>query len=402
MEKIAKIQMFKNLEIEYDGNVLKYDDIHSIKISNLFAYFASHRSSSVTVYDLEEILWEGEETKNPTGALKNLIYRFRDLLGKTFGRKDFILTGKGCYRWNNEIKVSLDCEEFESLIRQAHSEQDYSKKQELYDQALRLYKGPFLPKLGSKLWVIPYATYFHSLYIDEVKTYLQLLEEHEEYEKMVQLCLTALQFEELDETIHFYTVKSYFKTKGLDAALKHYYNATSLLYEKLGIRPSKELQAIYTDLMKQKNNTEVNIDIIQNELEEALQPQSAYFCEYGVFKEIYRLQMRSMERLGMSVYVALLTLSPDTSYNITQEHSLTLINQSMVKLQNVLKHALRISDTVTRYSGNQFMILLPTCDYESSKKVMNRILNQFFKENKFPMVRLQYTISALPLKGALT
>ena len=96
---------------------------------------------------MADALWQEEETGNPAGALKNLMYRLRVLLKKNFGDEDFILTDHGSYRWNPRQEVAVDAEQFEQMFESAKqktiSEGEAIRK---LKAALALYQGDFMTK----------------------------------------------------------------------------------------------------------------------------------------------------------------------------------------------------------------------------------------------------------------
>jgi len=59
-----------------------------------------------------------------------------------------------------------------------------------------------------------------------------------------------------------------------------------------------------------------------------------------------------------------------------------LIEQGMKNLKNTLKKVLRIGDVAARYSDSQFIVLLPTCTYESSLAVSKRVAENFATMDK--------------------
>lgn len=54
----------------------------------------------------------------------------------------------------------------------------------------------------------------------------------------------------------------------------------------------------------------------------------------------------------------------------------------MERLEDTLKASLRIGDVVSRYSDSQYVVLLPACNYENGRKVSERIINRFYRDNK--------------------
>lgn len=94
-----------------------------------------------------------------------------------------------------------------------------------------------------------------------------------------------------------------------DLAKEQYHTASKLLYERLGIKQSQFLQKAYMMLLKNNNEVSSNLDVIQNSIAEE-KIEKAFYCEFGVFKEIYHLELRRMVREGFSEYVVLMTLQP--------------------------------------------------------------------------------------------
>ena len=75
--------------------VLDDDKIRSTRLSNLLVYLILHRNKTLTVDEIASALWQDEETNNPAGALKNLMYRLRNLMKQYFGEQEFIQTNRG-------------------------------------------------------------------------------------------------------------------------------------------------------------------------------------------------------------------------------------------------------------------------------------------------------------------
>lgn len=136
------------------------------------------------------------------------------------------------------------------------------------------------------------------------------------------------------------------------------------------------------------------IDIIQEELREE-KTSGAFFCEYGVFRKIYALESRSSSRLGISVHLALVSLYLDFQVSKDKNDYASLIGEGMKVLEDTLLKRLRSSDIVCRYSVNQFLVMLPACQYEDAKMVVNRLKDSFYKSGKTNKLLLQYSIDEL-------
>ena len=221
-----------------------------------------------------------------------------------------------------------------------------------------------------------------------------LLEKEKQFTDVEEICAKAIQIEPLDEEIHCFLLRAMIADNKQKLASNHYKETVKLLYDSLGVRPSGEMETIYEELQKIQHDHESNIDIIQEELREE-KTSGAFFCEYGVFRKIYALESRSSSRLGISVHLALVSLYLDFQVSKDKNDYASLIGEGMKVLEDTLLKRLRSSDIVCRYSVNQFLVMLPACQYEDAKMVVNRLKDSFYKSGKTNKLLLQYSIDEL-------
>lgn len=84
-ENNLQVQMFGKFRIVNQGIELSADNIKSAMLVRLMAYIFNHRDNNMTSTELIDALWPNESSDNPIGALRNLVYRLRRLLEKSFG-----------------------------------------------------------------------------------------------------------------------------------------------------------------------------------------------------------------------------------------------------------------------------------------------------------------------------
>lgn len=389
------IRMFGKFQIENENGMLNKENMRSEMLTRLLAYMVSHREKDMTAQELIDVLWPDDQSDNPSGALKNLMYRLRKLMNRTWGEDGrYIITGRGAYQLNPELVVHVDIEEFEECCRQVFNSEDPAVQQENGKKAVELYQGMFLSELSSEYWVISIATYYHSIYLTMVKKLAALLEKEKQFTDVEEICAKAIQIEPLDEEIHCFLLRAMIADNKQKLASDHYKEPVKLLYDSLGVRLSGEMETIYEELQKIQHDHESNIDIIQEELREE-KTSGAFFCEYGVFRKIYALESRSSSRLGISVHLALVSLYLDFQVSKDKNDYASLIGEGMKVLEDTLLKRLRSSDIVCRYSVNQFLVMLPACQYEDAKMVVNRLKDSFYKSGKTNKLLLQYSIDEL-------
>lgn len=396
-KNVIRVQMFEKFCMYKGENVLDEEQIRSDMITKLLIYILIHHEKQIRVQELGEALWQEGQSDNPIGALKNLMYRLRTVLKSEWGAQDYIVTGRGVYFWNPGIELSIDSEEFEELLKRAGRESDRGRKIEYYERALRFYKGMFLPCLSAEYWAASLTTYYHSMYLSAVKSLSGLLEEENKYDDMGRVCSAAVKLDGLDEEIQCLYVRALIGQNKHNLAVKQYHKAVKMLYDSLGVKPSMEMQQLYTELLKRKHDQELDLGIIQGELREDDDRRGAFLCEYGVFKKAYHLEARRAMRYGVALYLSLITLFPSIPMENNGDIYLKLINNGMNAIQEALMSVLRNGDVVARYSSSQFIVMLPQCTDESARKVMERVQEYFYDQNKKIRVRMQYNIEEMEL-----
>ena len=391
----VSVSMLGGFGIEVNGNLLTDEINRSQKPWNVLCYLIMHRDRNVSQSELIELFWPEENSSNPVNALKTLLYRVRAMLEPLFpGETPPILSQRGSYSWNRDIACNVDADRFEALCLRAQ-EKDRSDEERMacYREATGLYKGDFLPKQENHMWVISLSTHYHALFVRAVKEYAALLEKHEQFEEMTALCSRASGLDTLDEGLHILVVRSLVKQGRDAAALERYEMATDLLYRSLGVTPSAELRDLYTAIMATEKSLETDLAVIQQSLKETAIRPGAFVCEYGFFRETYRLEARRAARNGTCVHLALLTVSlPGGGMP-----ELGALNNTMDQLLAILTNGLRRGDVVSRYSGAQYVVMLPAANFEDSAMVMERIVSAFYRQHRRSFLKISYRIRELEM-----
>lgn len=376
-----------------DGiHVLNDDTIRSDMLKKLMIFILMHRSHPIATQKLLEALWDEDETDNPAGALKNLMYRLRNILKITFGDYKFILTSPGAYCWNKEIEVQFDIEEFEKYIKLAKSAEDEASAIENYEKALKFYHGDFMNNTLDEHWAVIAATHYHSLFLSSTKELSDLYMRVGRYQDMEHICMNGLKFDRVEEQLHCNYILSLVRQNKFELAMKRFDDATKILYEALGIRNSEKLQEVHEELLKMNaGDVEECMENVYEDMTEDGDMDGVFMCGYPVFREIYRLEARKMSRLGVAEFIVLITV--ELSENVKTDNDKMeqfIIKQAMKQLEESLREVLRISDVAARYSDRQFVILLPTCTYENSVAISERILSNFYEKNKGKKVTIKF------------
>ena len=345
------------------------------QLYNLLEYLVVHRGENVSQSTLIDTLWSDEGSDNPANALKNLIYRLRTLLAQTFGEDvPFIESKRGVYRFSAEVPCVVDVEEFSKALALAGEEgRPTDERIRHYKEAIGLYRGHFLEQNAFENWVVPLSTYYRRKYMEAVASACELLGKEERYAECISLCEKAAEFDPFEEFLHEIILNAYIKENSHKKALDYYHYVTNLFYNELGIKVSDRIRRHYREISKQIHDVEMDLSVIKEDLQETQKTEGAFLCDYEVFKNLYRVEARSLLRSGKSIYILQLTLM--TPQRETPEKE--LLSPAVQALENAVLHSLRQGDAVARFSPSQFVVMLPGVTYENGKMVANRVLERF-------------------------
>lgn len=393
MKKI-KLQLFGKFCFQSESGTITEEMISSNQMIRLLTYMLIYRNQVLTQQNLIDVFWDNN-SRNPRGSLKNLIYRLRNVL-KALGEEEFICTLAEAYQWNPEIKVETDYEQWETLVTQLKSETDEAKKEALCIRIVEDYQGNITTRVRNESWILSRVMGYQSQYLDTVKTLCKLLEKQKRWAEIADYCNQAMKVDSLDEDIHCMYLRSLYGEKKYDLAMLHYENVNKMFYESMGNYYPEKLRGEFKKLLSENSDSISDAKDVQKELADQVEEKGAFACDYQVFRQIYKMEARRLKRLGMAEYVMYLTLKrKNKRYETTGVDA--ILEDGMTLLEEQLRSSLRIGDVITRYSVTQFIVMLPACSYESGIKVGKRIEKQFAGISK--KLRLELKIELQEIKA---
>lgn len=397
---VLNITTFGGLFIaDDDGNSISEKELRSPMIEKLFLYMLFHRQGSMTSDEIIEAVWQGEESENPLGTLKNLTYRLRKELAKKFGNTEFIITEQRGYHWNPEVIVYIDVDEFETLIKQAKYEADQKKARKLYEQALKICKGEFMPKISDLYWISSQNTYYHSLYISAAKSLCKLYTNAGEYERLEELCELAIKYNNTDEQLYCYQIEARMHMGKVGLAMDTYERARIILDQEIGVQKSTLLSKVHDELLNyDKRRSEENFLDIRSDIIEDGEPEGVFMCAYPIFREIYQLEARKATRLPERSWLVLFTIKNKLGEN--GERQQRNVSHAMADLEEIIRRYLRIGDVCAKYSDTQFVVLLSRVNAPIANDVANRIVNKLLEyDDNYARLEMSYSTEEVTFEG---
>ena len=381
-----KVKLFNGLELTGGGKTLTVETLHSAKLVKLLSYVLYNSGRFVSSAELSEMLWGSSEMSSPSGALKNLMYRLRGELSNVwpdFGA-DLIITSRRGYEWNPEVYLEKDTDEFISFT-EAVSAKNFAPLERLPE----VYSGHFVAGIEDNEWISSTRARFGSQWLFGVKTWCGILEDAGNYKKLEEISSYAIKLEPLDEELHCRYIMALAEQGRVDAAMEHYKAASETLMSALGVTTNM-LKDIYVLLLRENHSGPASLATIAADLNASREKTGgAFFCEFGVFRQMYLFEDRQAARMGSPLFLGLFTVVISSNSSPESTRGMTLLSKSMKALDETLKTCLRNSDIVSKYSSTQYVVMLSACQDESTDFVINRITRRFNEEIKNPKVKLE-------------
>lgn len=358
----------------------------------LIAYLCIHKKETVSKEMLIDILWPNGSSQNPEGALRNLIYRARKELADFFPEDtiECILSKGNMYIWNNDINAHMDIDDMEELCKKIEIEKDI---QQVYKQSMKLlkkYSGKFLIDFKDEQWILRKKDYYEDKIIHTIDIAASKFIEKEAYENVIKLC-DYMDFNHLlNSQLHEKKLYSYYKMKKTSQALTYYHKVMDLYYKHFGITVSQGIQDIYRKLIEEESHTPLTVKELVNSLNEKVKEHGTFYCDFDIFKNIYKMISRDAKRKDHVGYIVLLTLS-DTSH-VKKD---VQMEQYSELLKNVISRDLRKNDVFSRCSPLTYAIILGSENELGCEVAMKRIFDNFYKKAKDDTVSLAFGLEKI-------
>ena len=386
--QILRVSLLGGLRFDYGENHVDDTSGHSKKIWLLLAYLVCIRGRAASREELAGLLWpEDKRPTNLTNAMKTTLFRVRASLEQLYegAGHQLGLSRESGYAWNTELPLLLDVDEFRSLCASRGERQ-----LEDWLQAAELFGEGFLPKLRENPWAAETAAQLRRLYIETVLGALPLLEERRRWKDAAELCREAILRDPLNEELYCRRMSALLRMGENRAAALVYEDMNQFFLSQAGALPGEEAQTIYRRAVSGVSSGAVASAAIVDQLSEGT-PSGAYFCEYDVFRAIYRLQVRDSARSGEETSLAVLTVVHKYGGELNRR-SLDLVMGNLLRL---IPELLRHGDAVAQCSASQYVLLLPRAGFQDGREVCRRISRAFARQYPHSPATLQVTVCPL-------
>lgn len=352
------------------------------KALSFLQYLVVNHGRTVSAEELIEQFWTENNSADPANALRNMLYKIRNLLRTMFPEQDnLLLTRPEGYLWNTDVDLQLDTEQFEALCLEAggKSEEEYCR---ILRQSISLYKGEFLPGNDSE-WVKAPRQYYRTLYLDACKALLPLLYRREQWLEIVGICNQAYGVDFGIEDFTVYQMQAFIALGQPEQAVERYEIFRERMLQEFEMPPTERVEQVYALAASLRKNGLEAQDIFRLVCEEDANPQ-AFFCTFSVFQSIVALEKRHLARTGTDSTLVIVSLGKEA-----------VPTTDARRLERILLEKLRTGDPVARLEARSYILMLTGADMEKAQLVATRIDCAFHKIYRHSRATLTFRMAAL-------
>lgn len=224
----------------------------NVKGQAILRYLLTRPQRRASVDKLMAALWPDEGPEAARHKLRVAISALRVSLNRDVVSKPgggYILCKGQVYALNPDAALHTDVDEFLALYHAAQSASSHEALA-LYEQACKLYSGPFLPEdLYAEWSFIPRE--------ELTKTYLTMCDALAEFalangnhHAAIQWANAILKVDRCEEQAHRQLMRAYAALKRRSEALRQYQLCQQILRDELGVQPMPETQRLLQTLLQ--------------------------------------------------------------------------------------------------------------------------------------------------------
>ncbi len=217
----------------------------------LLKYLLSLRGQAVHRERLMEYLWPEATNAQGRERLKVTVYFLRQALRRAGIDKEIIVTSDQSYLLKRE-QIWVDADAYEAQVNQGRllEQQGDSKAAILsYEQAQTLYRGHYLEEDRYDELCAEERERLREICLNTLGRMAKLYTAHEEFDRSIQVCRTALVQEPCLESFHCMAMQNLWQLGRRNEALVQFGNCKKVLAQNLSVEPSLETQKLYQKIL---------------------------------------------------------------------------------------------------------------------------------------------------------
>jgi ATP/maltotriose-dependent transcriptional regulator MalT/DNA-binding SARP family transcriptional activator len=231
-------------EVWLDGKLITISDWQTRTARDLF-FLLLARPEGLTKEGIGLEIWPDAGPSQLKTRFKNAIYRVRRALGQ-----DVIQFGDDhLYGFNWAMDYKYDAQAFESTLEQAASETRPERRLALYQSAISLYGGDYLPDVDQE-WVAPIREHLRQLNVNATLSLAQQHLELKEFRNALQWIQQLLEQDPCHEEAHRVAMRAYAGLGNRSGVARQFQICRDALWEQIQVPPSPQTLTLYQRLVQ--------------------------------------------------------------------------------------------------------------------------------------------------------
>ena len=231
-------------EVRLDGRLITIADWQTRTARDLF-FLLLARPEGLTKEGIGLEIWPDAAPGQLKTRFKNAIYRVRRALGQ-----EVIQFGDDhLYSFNWAMDYKYDAQAFETTLDQAAAETRPEKRIALYQSALALYGGDYLPDVDQE-WVVPVRENLYQLYVNAMLNLAQYHLEQQEFRNALQWTQQLLEEDQCHEEAHRVAMRAYAGLGNRSGIARQFQICRDALWEQVQVPPSPQTLTLYERLVQ--------------------------------------------------------------------------------------------------------------------------------------------------------
>jgi len=238
------IRTLGKIVIKVSDHVITSSEWQVQTARDLFLLLLAH-PEGLNKEQIGEIFWPDSTISELKLRFKNTIYRLRHAAGKDA----IIFLGENQYLFNRQMDYEYDVESFQKEISLAEKAETPEKRAAHYKNALKYYRGAYLPDLDDS-WVIIERERLFQIHMDALLRLAGDALSERKFDSAIDYCQRALKEDPCQEDAHRIAMRIYAAMGNRALVIRQYEQCRQALMEEVDAPPSYQTQALYESLIQ--------------------------------------------------------------------------------------------------------------------------------------------------------
>ncbi len=362
--------------VKVDDKIIYETEWKSSHALKLFKYLLINFGQAVPAERLVDLFWPDYDFAKGKKRLYDTIYKLRNILDRENNDLDnsYIIKNFIGYMLNTNKDYWFDWQEFSKQYWKLKSAPPSSIAKEYINEmesAISLYRDEFMSADCYEPWTEFYREQYRSMYLDVIQIAGRVFLESGKFTESCELLKRGIKEEPYCEEFYLLTMKALKEENRFWEAVKIYKKYEKLIKEELNIEPSSTIKELYQKLLQKTKSGPVYETWQDSNLNMSFENgygAGAFLCNKDVFKTIYEMEQRRVQRSKVTSLLLLVRLTEKINFR---------------RLKNIVKFlstSLRSADVITIWDESEIFILYynaaSSCKDLISKR-LEKSLNQF-------------------------